>query len=34
VNALQLIHMLEGRRVKTPELLAEHYPDLAAISAP
>lgn len=32
VNALQLIHLLEGRRVKAPELLAERYPDLKRIN--
>jgi len=32
VNALQLIHLLEGRRVKAPELLVEQYPELKAIS--
>jgi uncharacterized protein YecE (DUF72 family) len=32
VNALQLIHLLEGRRVTAPPSLVEHFPDLAKIS--
>lgn len=34
VNALQLKHMLSGRRVKAPETLLKHYPALKAIADP
>jgi len=34
VNALQLKHMLTGRRVLAPEPLLEHYPQLRAIADP
>ncbi len=34
VNALQLKHMLTGRRVLAPEPLLEHYPPLRAIADP
>src|SRR5207248_2365943 len=34
VNALQLKHMLTGRRVIAPESLIEHYPALRAIADP
>jgi uncharacterized protein YecE (DUF72 family) len=34
VNALQLKHMLSGRRVLAPEPLLAHYPDLKAIADP
>lgn len=34
VNALQLKHMLTGRRVIAPEPLLEHYPQLRAIADP
>ncbi|HTZ72802.1 MAG TPA: DUF72 domain-containing protein [Candidatus Aquilonibacter sp.] len=33
VNALQLIHLLTGEKVKVPELLREHYPQLNNIAA-
>jgi len=33
-NALQLKHMLTGRRVLAPEALLEHYPDLRRIADP
>jgi len=33
-NALQLKHMLTGRRVLAPETLLEHYPDLRRIADP
>src|ERR1051326_2731839 len=33
-NALQLKHMLTGRRVLAPESLLEHYPDLRRIADP
>lgn len=34
VNALQLRHMLTGERVKAPELLIKHYPELKKIADP
>ena len=34
VNALELKHMLTGRRVVAPEPLLEHYPELRAIADP
>ena len=34
VNALELKHMLSGRRVLAPEALLEHYPQLKSISNP
>lgn len=34
VNGLQLKHMLTGRRVRAPESLLRHYPDLRAIADP
>ena len=34
VNALQLKHMLTGRRVLAPESLIQHYPELKAIADP
>lgn len=34
VNALQLKHMLTGRRVTAPESLLEHYPQLKSIADP
>src|SRR5215469_1914316 len=34
VNALELKHMLSGRRVLAPEALVEHYPELKSISTP
>jgi uncharacterized protein YecE (DUF72 family) len=34
VNALQLKNMLSGQRVKAPETLLEHYPDLRKIADP
>lgn len=34
VNALQLKHMLGGQRVKAPETLLKHYPELKAIADP
>src|SRR5262249_36745275 len=34
VNALELKHMLSGRRVLAPEALLEHYPELKSISNP
>jgi uncharacterized protein YecE (DUF72 family) len=34
VNALQLKHMLTGRRVKATEPLLEHYPELKSIADP
>jgi uncharacterized protein YecE (DUF72 family) len=34
VNALQLKHMLTGRRLFAPEPLLEHYPQLKAIADP
>jgi uncharacterized protein YecE (DUF72 family) len=34
VNALQLGHMLTGRRQKAPPALLNHYPDLKAIADP
>jgi uncharacterized protein YecE (DUF72 family) len=34
VNALQLRHMLTGRRVKAPEPLLKHYPELKNIADP
>jgi uncharacterized protein YecE (DUF72 family) len=32
VNALQLVHLLTGAKVKAPEPLVERYPELAAIN--
>jgi len=32
VNALELRHMLEGRKVRAPETLVRHYPELKPIS--
>jgi uncharacterized protein YecE (DUF72 family) len=34
VNALQLKHMLTGQRVKAPESLLRHYPELKSIADP
>jgi len=34
VNALQLKHMLTGQRVKAPEPLLQHYPELKSIADP
>ena len=34
VNALQLKYMLSGRRVKAPETLLKHYPELKAVADP
>lgn len=34
VNALQLKHMLSGKRVKAPETLLKHYPELKGIADP
>jgi uncharacterized protein YecE (DUF72 family) len=34
VNALQLKHMLTGGRVRAPESLLEHYPELKSIADP
>ena len=34
VNALELKHMLSGRRVLAPEALLEHYPQLRSIANP
>jgi len=34
VNALQLKHMLTGRRVAAPESLLKHYPELKSIADP
>ena len=34
VNALELKHMLSGRRVLAPETLLEHYPELKSIANP
>jgi uncharacterized protein YecE (DUF72 family) len=34
VNALQLKHMLTGQRVKAPERLLKHYPELESIADP
>ncbi len=34
VNALQLKHMLTGQRVKAPEVLLRHYPELKDIADP
>jgi uncharacterized protein YecE (DUF72 family) len=34
VNALELKHMLSGRRVVAPQPLLEHYPELKAIADP
>jgi uncharacterized protein YecE (DUF72 family) len=33
VNALELIHMVEGRKVKAPPQLVAHYPELKALTA-
>lgn len=32
VNALQLLSMLQGRKVKVPEPLRQHYPELESIA--
>ena len=32
MNALQLIHLLTGNKVKVPETLRAHYPQLEAIA--
>ncbi len=32
VNALQLIHMLSGAKVKVPETLRDHYPELSQVA--
>jgi uncharacterized protein YecE (DUF72 family) len=32
VNALELRHLLEGKKVRAPETLVRHYPELKAIS--
>jgi len=32
VNALELRHMLEGKKVRAPETLVRHYPELKPIS--
>ncbi len=34
VNGLQLKHMLTGQRVKAPETLLQHYPELKSIADP
>ena len=34
VNGLQLKHMLTGQRVKAPETLLQHYPELRSIADP
>jgi hypothetical protein len=34
VNALQLKNMITGERVKAPEPLLKHYPDLNKIADP
>jgi uncharacterized protein YecE (DUF72 family) len=34
VNALELKHMLSGKRVKAPEVLIQHYPELRKIADP
>jgi uncharacterized protein YecE (DUF72 family) len=34
VNSLQLKHILGGQRVRAPELLLQHYPELKAIADP
>ena len=34
VNALQLKNMITGQRVKAPEALLKHYPELSAIADP
>jgi len=33
VNALQLIRLLTGAKVKVPELLRQHYPELERIAS-
>lgn len=33
VNALQLVHMLSGKKIKVPEPLRHHYPPLDAIAS-
>jgi uncharacterized protein YecE (DUF72 family) len=33
VNALELISMLEGRKVPTPSTLASHYPKLKQLTS-
>ena len=32
MNALQLIHALTGKKVKVPEPLRQHYPELEKIA--
>ena len=32
VNALELRHLLDGKKVRAPEILVKHYPELKAIS--
>ena len=32
VNALELRHLLEGKKVRAPETLVRHYPELKNIS--
>jgi hypothetical protein len=34
VNGLQLKHMLTGERVKAPQSLLKHYPELKKIADP
>jgi hypothetical protein len=34
VNALQLKNMITGQRVKAPEPLLKHYPELSQIADP
>ena len=31
VNALELRHLLEGKKVRAPETLVKHYPELKAM---
>jgi hypothetical protein len=33
VNALQLVHLLTQSKVKVPEILRQHYPDLDRIAS-
>jgi len=33
VNALQLMHLLSGNKVKVPETLRHHYPQLELIAS-
>jgi len=33
VNALQLVHLLTGAKVKVPEPLRQHYPQLEGIAS-